>query len=132
MNKPQIVCLCGSTRFMETFHEAARIESLKGKIVLTVSDVLTYNKGKDPQLIDLGRKNMLDELHMRKIDISDEILVLNVNGYIGKSTRNEIKYATKLNKTITYWEDQVKACTRFISFIKGLGKYLKGEKNAKR
>lgn len=104
MKKPLIVCLCGSTRFMETFHEAARRETLKGKIVLTVSDIFRYNKVTDAQLNDRKLKRMLDELHLRKIDLADEVLVLNVGGYIGESTRNEIAYAIKTGKVIHYWE----------------------------
>ena len=105
MKRPLVVCLCGSTRFMETFHEAARRESLKGKIVLTISDITTYNKATDPQLFNHGLKKMLDELHLRKIDIADEVLILNVGGYIGESTRNELNYARKLGKVIYYWEN---------------------------
>ena len=100
--RPTIVCLCGSTRFMDTFAEVARNETLAGKIVLTVSDIITYNGATDPQRANPERKAMLDELHLRKIDIADEILVLNVKGYIGESTRREIRYASKMLKSIKY------------------------------
>jgi cell division protein FtsB len=50
-------------------------------------------------------KEKLDELHKRKIDLADEIYVLNVNGYVGSSTRSEIEYAQKLNKPIRYLEN---------------------------
>ena len=104
IRKPLIVCLCGSTRFMETFHEAARRETLKGKIVLTVTDISKYSKATDAQLNNPELKKMLDELHLCKIDLADEVLVLNVGGYIGESTRNEIAYAIKTGKVIHYWE----------------------------
>ncbi|MBW2560530.1 MAG: hypothetical protein JRE40_06700 [Deltaproteobacteria bacterium] len=101
--KPKVVCLCGSTRFMDTFHEANRCETLEGHIVLTV-EVVTYDRGTDPQLVDTGVKTMLDELHLRKIDLADEVLVLNVGGYIGESTRHEIAYAEAHDKPIRYKE----------------------------
>jgi len=50
-------------------------------------------------------KAKLDELHLRKIDLADEILVLNVGGYIGESTRNEIEYAKLIGRTIRYLEE---------------------------
>lgn len=103
-NRPTIVCLCGSTRFMDTFAEVARNETLAGKIVLTVSDIITYNGATDPQRANPEQKDMLDELHLRKIDLADEIFVLNVEGYIGDSTNREIAYAEKTGKVIKYLE----------------------------
>jgi cell division protein FtsB len=50
------------------------------------------------------QKIALDELHKRKIDLADEVLVLNVGGYIGESTRSEIEYARKLGKPVRYLE----------------------------
>ncbi len=101
---PIIVCLCGSTRFIDTFKEAARRETLAGKIVLTVSDIITYNGVTDPQRANPEQKAMLDELHLRKIDLAHEILVLNVGGYIGESTSREIQYAQDNGKIIRYLE----------------------------
>lgn len=49
-----------------------------------------------------GNKEALDELHLRKIDLADEVFVINIDGYIGKSTRNEIEYAKKQGKPIHY------------------------------
>jgi hypothetical protein len=96
--KPTVVTLCGSTRFPETFIEATKRETLEGKIVISVG-LFGHQES-----IDMGgpTKSMLDQLHFRKIDISDEILVLNVGGYIGSSTRNEIEYATKNGKKVRY------------------------------
>lgn len=104
-NKPRIVCLCGSTRFMEAWQKANIDETLAGRIVLSVG----CNTKSDADLQRLGAltdetKAKLDELHLRKIDLADEILVLNVGGYIGNSTRNEIAYATKTGKPIRYLE----------------------------
>jgi len=98
---PTLVCLCGSTRFLEAFREANYRETLAGKIVLSIGCVTSSDS-------DLGlddeTKSRLDELHKRKIDLADEILVLNVGGYIGESTRSEIEYAERQRKTVRYLE----------------------------
>jgi hypothetical protein len=99
---PRIVCLCGSGRFRETYEQAEAKETLAGNIVLTIG-VNTKDVARDPALS--GMKPFLDELHLRKIDLADEILVLNVGDYIGESTRNEITYAEKTGKPIRYWEE---------------------------
>lgn len=102
---PTIVCLCGSTRFMEAFQAANLRETIAGRIVLSVG----CNTKSDADLAALGQltaeaKAALDELHKRKIDLSDEVLVLNVGGYIGESTRSEIAYAKVHGKPIRYLE----------------------------
>jgi H2-forming N5,N10-methylenetetrahydromethanopterin dehydrogenase-like enzyme len=107
MNKPVVVTLCGSARFVDAFKNAQLEETMDGKIVLTIGcnmkmDREYFNQFSEEDLKEI--KGKLDELHLRKIDISDEILVLNVGGYIGESTSNEIEYARKNNKTIKYWE----------------------------
>lgn len=101
---PVIVCLCGSTRFSETFRAANLRETLAGKIVLSVGCDF-----KSDQALGLteGDKKRLDELHKRKIDLADEVLVLNVGGYIGDSTRSEIEYAIRHGKHIRYLEEPV-------------------------
>ena len=98
--KPKVVCLCGSTRFEQAFKDAMRDETLKGHIVLSVG-LLGHKEG-----IDMNGpvKKMLDELHFRKIDLADEVLVLNVDGYIGHSTSNEVAYTKSLGKPIRYLE----------------------------
>ncbi len=106
--KPTVVCLCGSTRFMDTFNEAGWIETLAGCIVLSVgvSKHLPPDHGGEslgPQVVE-----MLDELHWRKIDLADEVLVLNVGGYIGHSTRREIQYAERVGVKIRYLEPKEK------------------------
>lgn len=101
-NMPKIVCLCGSTRFSEAFQQANLEETLKGNIVLSVG-CMTHSD-KDLKISE-EQKIALDELHKRKIDLADEILVLNVGGYIGKSTRSEIQYAETLRMLIRYLED---------------------------
>lgn len=100
-DKPKIITLCGSTRFKGEFVNANFRETLAGKIVLSIGcDAKT-----DKELgISDEIKKELDCLHLKKIDLSDEILVLNVGGYIGESTRREIEYTKSLNKPITYLE----------------------------
>lgn len=97
-----IVCLCGSTRFMETYNKWRVKLTYEGKIVLSVELITTQTKSEDPQHSNHALKEMLDELHLRKIDLADEIFVLNVDGYIGESTRKEIEYAELNGKPISY------------------------------
>lgn len=100
--RPTIVCLCGSGRFREAFERAEFDETLARKIVLTIGcNTHDIARSKDLE----HHKPMLDELHLRKIDLADEVLVVNVGGYIGSSTRNEVSYATKIGKPIRYLED---------------------------
>lgn len=117
---PTIVCLCGSTRFMDTFHEANRRETLVGKIVLTV-EISTYKGTTDPQGSNPVLKRQLDELHLRKIELADEILVLNVGGYIGDSTRREIAHAKALGKRVRYWEHNIPTWKRVLNRLRPKG-----------
>lgn len=71
-------------------------------------EVVTYSSGKDPQLTDPDTKARLDELHLRKIDLADEVLILNVGGYIGESTRRELAYAQSLGKSVRFLEDSAR------------------------
>ncbi|MEW6729618.1 MAG: hypothetical protein AB1332_09785 [Pseudomonadota bacterium] len=96
----KIVCLCGSTKFKQAFEDANREESLKGHIVLTVA-MFGHIEGLD---MDGDAKKVFDELHFRKIDLCDEVLVLNVGGYIGESTKREIEYAKQKVKPIRFIE----------------------------
>ncbi len=103
--RPTIVCLCGSTRFFQEFQEASLRETLAGKIVLSIGCNLRDDKQQwaDPVERD-AIKVKLDELHKRKIDLCDEVLVLDVGGYIGDSTRSEVEYARALGKPIRWLE----------------------------
>ena len=102
--KPKIVCLCGSTKFKKAFEVATLNETLAGNIVLSVGCYMHA----DHIPISAQDKILLDELHLKKIDLADEILVLNKNGYIGESTKCEIKYAKSQGKHIRYWEKKEK------------------------
>ena len=117
-DKPKIICLCGSTRFMDCFHKANRDESLKGNIVLTV-EIVAYDGATDPQRANPEEKRILDELHLRKIDLADEILVLNVGGYVGESTKREIDYARSLGKKVRWLEHDVPTWKRILNRARG-------------
>lgn len=106
MMKPIVVTLCGSTRFINVFNEWRKKLTLEGKIVLGVEITLPQSTREDPQHSDYKTKQTLDELHLRKIDLSDEIMVLNVDGYIGETTKREIKYALATNKKIRYLKEK--------------------------
>ena len=101
MNKPTVVCLCGSTRFKDAYEKTMREETLKGNIVLTVG-LFGHLEGID---MNGETKKMLDELHLRKIDLADEVLIINVGKYIGQSTSRELEYAKKNGKTIRFLEE---------------------------
>ena len=102
MSRPKIICLCGSTKFKQEFIEANFHETMKGHIVLSVgwfshADGDIYTPTPDEKIA-------LDELHKRKIDLADEVFVINIDGYIGESTRSEIEYAKAQGKPIKYLE----------------------------
>jgi hypothetical protein len=105
--KPKIVCLCGSTRFWETFRDVGLDLTMAGIIVLSIGictpDSILFANPKSEGT--KAQKELLDELHKSKIDLAYEILVLNVGGYYGKSTDSEIKHAWKHNKPIKYLFD---------------------------
>lgn len=105
--RPRIVCLCGSTRFSEAFQAANLRETLAGKIVLSIgcdmrsdNDIFSHLTAGQQECMKLA----LDWLHLRKIELADEVLILNVDGYIGSSTRRELEYAKHIGKEIRYLE----------------------------
>jgi hypothetical protein len=101
--KPTITVLCGSTRFSDAFQEANLRLTMAGEIVLSIGcDMKSDNElWSDPAEAE-QIKQRLDHLHLRKIDLADQVYVLNVDGYIGQSTSREIAYAQTLRKPITY------------------------------
>ena len=99
--KPVIVCLCGSTKFYSKFQEVNYQLTLSGHIVLSIGCDAKSDVGLKISAI---QKLDLDELHKRKIDLCDEVLVLNVGGYIGDSTRSEIVYAKQIGRPVKYLE----------------------------
>lgn len=103
---PTIVCLCGSTRFSEAFREANLRETLAGRIVLSIGCDF---KSDDALGLTDEDKARMDELHLRKIDLADEVLILNVGGYVGQSTARELAYAQQHGKRVRFLEDAARA-----------------------
>ena len=95
----KIITLCGSTRFKNEFLQVQKDLSLRGYIVISVG--LFGHRG-DEEVWQPGVKEMLGDMHLRKIDLADEIYVINVDGYIGESTRREINYAQQTGKKVNY------------------------------
>jgi hypothetical protein len=107
IERPIVVCLCGSTKFKDAFTKAQLEETMAGKIVLTIgcnmkSDQEIFGHMSPQEFADTKRK--LDQLHFRKIEMADEVLILNVDGYIGLSTCDELNYARALGKTVRFLE----------------------------
>ncbi len=108
VGKYRVITLCGSTKYKEAFIEAQKRLTLEGNIVISVG---LFGHSGDSEVwenMDEGTltatKAMLDDMHKRKIDMADEIFVINVGGYIGDSTRSEIEYATRMGKAVRYLE----------------------------
>lgn len=110
--KYSVITLCGSTKFKDEFIEAQKRLTLEGNIVISVG---LFGHSGDQEVwenMDEGTitktKEMLDDMHKRKIDMADGIFVVNVGGYIGESTRSEIEYAKEHNKRVFYLEKHEK------------------------
>ena len=88
--------------FIQEFIEAQKRLTLAGNIVISVG---LFGHSGDDEVWAEGTKEMLDDMHKRKIDMADEIYVINVGGYIGSSTKSEIEYAKKTGKTVKYLEE---------------------------
>jgi hypothetical protein len=101
LGKYKIITLCGSTKFKNEFIAEQKRLTLEGNIVISVG---LFGHSGDEEVWSEVTKEMLDDMHKRKIDLADEIFVINPGGYIGKSTRSEIKYALKTNKPVKYLE----------------------------
>ena len=95
--KYKVVTLCGSTRFKDEFLRVQKKLTLKGYIVISVG---LFGHSGDDEALDDGVKEMLDEMHLAKIDMADEIFIVNPGGYIGKSTAREIAYARSHGKPV--------------------------------
>lgn len=99
----KVITICGSLKFQKEMMYVAEKMALKGNCILTpVYSVLENCERTDEQL------EKLKEAHFKRIELSDTILVVNVNNYIGKSTNLEIEYAKKLGKEIMYYTDLIK------------------------
>lgn len=99
IDRYKIVTLCGSTKFRDEFIAEQKRLTLAGNIVISVG---LFGHSGDNEVWTEEIKEMLDDMHKRKIDIADEIFVINVGGYIGSSTRSEIEYAKQTKKIVKY------------------------------
>lgn len=110
VGKYKVITLCGSTRFKREFMEAQKRLTLAGNIVISVGlfghsgDNEVWEGMSEDTLTET--KIMLDDMHKRKIDMADEIFVINVGGYIGESTKSEIEYAKTTGKIVNYLENE--------------------------
>lgn len=109
INETKVVCLCGSTRFSEemvmlTWEFAKKRIIALGWSILPADLRIRHSEIKDHLAEAEGVAEILDEVHLRKIDLADEIFVVNVGGYIGEGTKREIAYAQRMNKPVVYME----------------------------
>ena len=102
MKEYNVITLCGSTKFKDEFLQVQKELTLKGNIVISVG---LFGHSGDEEVWQEGTKEMLDDMHKRKIDMANEIFVINKNGYIGSSTRSEIEYAKSNGKTARFLEE---------------------------
>ena len=105
----KVITLCGSTRFKDEFYKVQKELTLEGNIVISVG---LFGHSGDSEVWEnmtedtlTKTKIMLDDMHKRKIDMADEIFVINVGGYIGESTKSEIEYAKNTGKVVNYLEE---------------------------
>ena len=98
----KVITLCGSTKFKDAFLETQKRLTLDGNIVISIG---LFGHSGDEEVWLEKTKEMLDDMHKQKIDMADEIFVIDVNGYIGDSTRTEIEYAKSNGKIIRFYSD---------------------------
>ena len=101
VGKYKVITLCGSTKFKDEFLATQKRLTLEGNIVISVG---LFGHSGDDEVWTEGTKAMLDDMHKRKIDMADEVFVINVGGYIGESTKSEIEYAMSQGIGIRFLE----------------------------
>lgn len=101
MKKYNVITLCGSTKFKNEFIRVQRELTLNGNIVITPA-IFSQSDNED---LSLETIMMLGSMHKQKINMSDEIFVVNPGGYIGNSTKSEIEYAISQGKKVSYLEE---------------------------
>jgi len=111
--RPTVVCFCGSSRFIDHFGIWQWTAEREGKIALglhwlppSYRDALGRPAEDDHQAEAEDVAERMDELHKRKIDLADEVFILNVGGYVGDSTKGEIRYAIKHDKPLRWLEPE--------------------------
>lgn len=93
-DRPEIVCICGSTRFAGEMRTA--------NLDLTLAGVIVLAPGETDEVVTPEQKAVLDAIHLRKIDLADRVLVVNPGGYVGESTRREIAYARATGTPVSF------------------------------
>jgi len=94
-----VITLCGSVKFKDIFMEKQRELTLQGNIVISVG---FFGLPDDREVLKEDIKEMLDDIHKRKIDMADIVYIINPNGYIGSSTQSEIEYAHAHGKQVQF------------------------------
>ena len=102
---PLVITLCGSTRFKDDFFAEQRRLTLEGHIVISVG-LFGWDEGRPEDVLGEETKAMLDELHLRKIDLADRVHVIDRDGYVGSSTAREIEYAHTAKKHVTFMSNR--------------------------
>jgi hypothetical protein len=101
--RPTIVCLCGSSRLKDAFEQAAEVEALAGRIVLSLG---IFSRAAGVQL-SAAQLELQHRLHRHRIDLADEVLVVNPAGYVGESTQDEVDYARGQGKAVRWLHVQL-------------------------
>ncbi len=107
-DRPRVVTLCGSSRFPDAFHLANLHLTMQGYIVISLGAFAHADQPMGARFLlsdgdeSTDQKRSIDQLHFRKIDLADEVFVVNVGGYVGDSTRREIAYAKAAGKTVRW------------------------------
>ncbi|MGX7264031.1 hypothetical protein [Enterococcus crotali] len=102
MNNITVVTLCGSIKFIKEFKEVEAKLTQKGVAVLSPC---FFEENENVEMTD-ETAQLLGRIHFKKVEIADEIFVIDVDGYIGESTRREIEYAKLNNKMISYYSNE--------------------------
>ena len=112
-NEPEIICFCGSSRFISEMSVMMWEAEKMGKIALGLHLVpMEYAKCEHHLAESQGVAEQMDALHLKKIDLADRVFIVNVGGYIGESTRREIAYARERGKNITWLEPENEGAER--------------------
>lgn len=103
MSSINVITLCGSRRFVKEFEKVEKYLTLKGNVVLTP----VFYHQRNGLNVTQEEAQLLGKIHFKKIDLSDEIFVIDVESYIGESTKKEIAYAKQNNKRIRYYSKEI-------------------------
>lgn len=128
--RPRIVCLCGSTRFFPKFMETNFHETMAGRIVLSVGFYPHAAEAAHGEGVGITpeKKEELDVLHLKKIDLADEIFVINCDGYVGESTTREIVYAMRTGKPVRWLEPELAKTEEQLGTLFDINRLLDGIK----